>query len=92
MMRHTNLDKLDKAELQTFSVSGQIQNGDGDPLVGVQVRTIDKQMRSEVVLGEATTTPNGRYEIKYIAWQLASVGCRRSVIGYLSRRSNTSEE
>lgn len=56
-MRHTNLDKLDNAELQTFSVSAQIQNGDGDPLVGVQVRAFDKQMRSEVVLDEGDYHP-----------------------------------
>ena len=54
----------------SFSVSGQIQDADGDPLVGVTVRAVDQAMRSEAVLGEASTDQTGHYAISYSADQL----------------------
>jgi hypothetical protein len=48
-----------------FVVAGLVRDADGVPLVGVLVRAVDRDLRSEQALGEATTDAQGRYEIRY---------------------------
>ena len=50
-------------------VRGQIREADGSLFGGAIVRAFDKDMRSEESLGEATTDPKGRYQIRYTAEQ-----------------------
>jgi hypothetical protein len=60
-------DELTKSTPEAFVVRGQIRQTDGSLLVGGIVRAFDKDLRSEQLLGEATTDKDGRYEITYTA-------------------------
>ena len=50
-------------------VRGQVRRSDGNPLRVVTVKAVDKDMRSEEPLGEATTDSTNHYEIAYTADQ-----------------------
>ncbi len=52
----------EKAE---FVVRGAVLYPDGKPLAGALVQAYDKDLRSEELLGEQRTDPDGRYEIGY---------------------------
>lgn len=52
-----------------FVVAGRVVADDGAAAPGVTVRAFDKDMRSETLLGSATTDRLGRYEIRYEAAQ-----------------------
>lgn len=62
--------ELDAAEAE-FMVQGKIRDIDGNPLVGVNVRASDKDLRSEELLGETNTDEEGHYEIAYTAEQFS---------------------
>src|SRR5262245_15366665 len=51
------------------TVSGRIFESVDHPLGGVTVQAYDKDLRSEQLLGEATSTAEGVYEIKYTSDQ-----------------------
>ena len=57
--------------LQSFVVSGQVRGEDGRPVRGAMVMAVDRDLRSEEVLGQATTSTDGRYEIRYTSDQFA---------------------
>jgi Tc toxin complex TcA C-terminal TcB-binding domain/Neuraminidase-like domain/Salmonella virulence plasmid 28.1kDa A protein len=50
---------------KTFLVQGKVGDVDGSPAVGVLVRAFNKNLRSEQLLGEATTDKAGEYAIRY---------------------------
>lgn len=52
-----------------FVVKGQVRQADGRPLAQGRVRAFDVDLRYEEPLGEATTGPDGNYEISYTAQQ-----------------------
>ena len=52
-----------------FLVRGRITHGDGEPFAGTLVRAFDRDMRTEELLGDATTDRDGRYEIRYSSAQ-----------------------
>ncbi len=49
----------------SYFVNGRVDLDNGEPAKGVLVRAYDKDLRSEQLLGEATTTPAGEYTIPY---------------------------
>lgn len=51
-------------------VEGRITYDDGRPMVGVTVQAVDKALRSETVLVQATTNAEGNYELLYTNEQL----------------------
>ena len=55
------------AASQIFKVKGTILQPDGTPVAGATVKAFDKNIRTETLLGEATTNKAGRYEIAYRA-------------------------
>lgn len=55
------------AASQIFKVKGTILQPDGTPVAGATVKAFDKNIRTETLLGEATTNKAGRYEIVYRA-------------------------
>lgn len=46
-------------------ISGHVRYADGWPAAGVQVRAVDRDLRSEEPLGAATTEADGAYRIEY---------------------------
>jgi 5-hydroxyisourate hydrolase-like protein (transthyretin family) len=54
---------------ERFTVSGRVTRSSGDPASGLLVRAYDRDLRSEQLLGEATTEEGGRYEIAYASEQ-----------------------
>ncbi|MGH9929231.1 MAG: neuraminidase-like domain-containing protein, partial [Pyrinomonadaceae bacterium] len=50
---------------EPFVVRGKVRDVDGNLLVGIVVQAFDKDLRSEELLGEATTNNAGEYEIRY---------------------------
>jgi hypothetical protein len=54
---------------QLFKVKGTILQPDGTPVTGAVVKAVDKDLRHEEELGEATTSQSGRYEITYTPQQ-----------------------
>ena len=48
-----------------FIVLGRIVLGNGEPAPSVTVHAYDRDLRSETLLGQATTGEEGRYEIRY---------------------------
>ena len=55
----------------SFLVNGVIRWSDGTVAPHLAVRAVDKDLRSEELLGEATTSENGFYEIAYTAGEFA---------------------
>ncbi|HHJ20366.1 MAG TPA: hypothetical protein ENJ84_11185 [Gammaproteobacteria bacterium] len=58
-------------EPKEFVVRGTVKDETGDPQSGLQVRTVDVDLRREELLDEATTDSNGHYEITYTPQQFA---------------------
>lgn len=54
---------------ERFTVSGHIRQPDGSPFARVRVAAIDKDLRHEQPLGEATTDERGHYMILYASDQ-----------------------
>lgn len=54
---------------KSFVVRGQITLSDGSPLADRIVKAFDRDLRSEELLGAATTNKTGSYEIRYTAEQ-----------------------
>jgi hypothetical protein len=54
-----------------FKVFGTVRGDLQQPLAGVPVRAFDKDIRSEQLLGETKTNPQGYYEIYYTLQQFA---------------------
>lgn len=50
---------------EKFVVTGRIVQPDGSPVEAATVWAVDKGLRSEEALGEATTDADGRYRIEY---------------------------
>src|SRR5262245_57742885 len=50
---------------ERFIVGGRVTDTDGRALAGATVRVFDKDLRSEQLVGEATTDTEGSYEIQY---------------------------
>jgi Tc toxin complex TcA C-terminal TcB-binding domain/Neuraminidase-like domain len=48
-----------------FVVKGHIYQGNGSALTGILVRAVDRDLRSEQLLGQQTTDATGYYEITY---------------------------
>lgn len=65
------------AASQTFKVKGTILQPDGTPVVGAIVKAFDKSIRTETLLGEATTNKAGQYEIAYRAETFLQSGKKR---------------
>ena len=60
---------------QTFKVQGTILEPDGTPVAEATVKAFDKNIRTETLLGEATTAnQTGRYEITYRAEEFLQSG------------------
>ena len=57
-------------EPKPFVVRGQVRQ-DGHPLSGILIAAVDKDLRSEELLGQAMTDEQGRYEIAYTAAQFS---------------------
>jgi hypothetical protein len=55
--------------LERFVVKGQVRRVDGNPICGALVRAMDKDLRTEQVLGEAVTDVTGQYQITYVREQ-----------------------
>ena len=62
---------------QLFKVKGAILKPDGTPVTGTTVKAFDKNIRTETLLGEATTNKAGRYEIDYRAETFLQSGKKR---------------
>ena len=60
---------VDALGLERFTVSGHIRQPDGSPFAMVRVAAIDKDLRHEQPLGEATTDESGHYMILYASDQ-----------------------
>ena len=59
-----------KPLLELFTVKGQIQRADGNPLAGAAVEAFDKDLSGETQLGSRQMTgQDGRYEITYDSGQ-----------------------
>lgn len=56
---------VDKLVPQSFVVRGTVRRQDGQGAAGLVVRAFDRDLRSEELLGEATTNDKGGYEISY---------------------------
>jgi protein-tyrosine-phosphatase len=52
-------------------VKGEIRQADGTPLANTLVRAVDKDMRTEQLLGEQRTNTQGYYEIRYTRSQFS---------------------
>lgn len=52
-----------------YNVTGRITLANGEPVSGVTVRAYDRDLRSQQLLGEATTDEDGHYEIIYTSDQ-----------------------
>src|SRR5215510_5173371 len=52
---------------QAFVTKGFVSAVNGSALVGLLVRAYDKDLRSEELLGEATTDREGQYRLEYTA-------------------------
>lgn len=50
-------------------VSGTVSDDAGKPLAGLRVQVVDRDLRSEETLGEATTDAAGHYQVRYTAAQ-----------------------
>jgi hypothetical protein len=46
-------------------VRGQVRYEDGLPIAGLKMKVFDQHLRKEVLLGEATTDADGRFEVYY---------------------------
>src|SRR5450432_1026034 len=55
-----------------YKVYGAIRNQYQQPMIQVTVRAFDKDIRTEQLLGEASTDQSGNYEIRYTRDQFAS--------------------
>lgn len=71
------LRALHPAVRTRLSVRGTVRTAEGRPASGVLVRAVDRDLRREAVLGEATTDADGCYEIGYTPEQFAHAGKRR---------------
>ncbi|MEO8677785.1 MAG: hypothetical protein ABI665_01985 [Vicinamibacterales bacterium] len=63
------VDPLDTAPPERW-VAGAVKFADGRPLEGALVRAYDRSLRRQTQLGEARTSPDGRYRITYLQKQL----------------------
>lgn len=65
-------------EEETFTVSGEVTRSNGEPATGVVVRAYDRDLRSQELLGEATTGETGEYEITYTSDQFRRAEKKRA--------------
>ncbi len=70
-----------------FVVKGHVSQADDSRVVGHTVRALDKDMRTEQLLGEDVTDKNGRYEIEYAAdkFRRAEKGSADLIVRVLSK-------
>ena len=60
-------EAIGKVDVTTRVVLGSVLREDGSPLARTVVRAVDKGIRRDAPLGEARTSEEGRYEIRYPA-------------------------
>jgi hypothetical protein len=58
-------DEPDASAEPTYRVRGQVRDADGKPMRNLVVEVIDRDLRAEQRLGEATTDRHGRYCVRY---------------------------
>jgi hypothetical protein len=58
-----------KRKSKSMKVLGHVRGADSKPIKGIRVQALDKDLRSEELLGEAKTSRQGAYGISYTAEQ-----------------------
>ena len=56
---------VDELGPELFIVRGEVRQSDGDPLRGIIVKAVRKRLRTNDILGQATTAATGDYSIEY---------------------------
>ncbi len=59
--------EVDESVAEMFIVRGEVRRSDGDPMRGVIVRALRKRLRKDDLIGQATTSATGDYNIEYQA-------------------------